>query len=262
MLLDAHAHLDHYADGKEIREVMEEIEREKIFTIAVSMDEASYTKTLRRAGRRPDVLPTFGIHPWEAPKHSRHLESFLPLIEKSPMIGEVGLDRRFVKDMDLFPAQRKVFEFFLAAAKQQKKIVNVHTSGAEAEICALLEKHEIERAIIHWYNGPEDVFQQLAARGCYFTFGVELRTNAHIQELAKTCPAERILTETDNPGGAKFLFGQQGRPKMIGSVVRDLAAVRGTTPEAMVQLIAGNFARLIQNDPHMAAAQRFFPKPE
>ena len=262
MLLDAHVHLDHYADGKEIREVMQEIENEKIFTIAVAMDEASYKRTLKRAERQPFVLPAFGIHPWEAPKHSRHMESFLPLLEKTPMIGEIGLDHRFVKESELWPAQRKVLEFFLAEAKRQKKLVNLHTTGAEGEAAALLEEHDIERAIVHWYNGPEDVFQRLAARGYHFSFGVELRTSPHIQTLARACPAAQLLTETDNPGAAKHLFGQQGRPKMIGGVVRDLAAARGVQPQDMVAQVAANFARLIQDDPHMGAARKFFPKPE
>jgi TatD DNase family protein len=259
MLLDAHAHLDHYADGTEIREVLEEIGRERIFTIAVAMDEVSYKKTVSRATRTPQVMSAFGIHPWEAPKHQRHLDSFRMLIEKTPLIGEIGLDHRFVKNVDLWPAQRRVFEFLLAAAKEQKKIVNLHSSGAEAEIAALLEDYEIERAIIHWYNGPEETFQNLVARGYHFTFGVELRTSVNIQALARACPAEQILTETDNPGGAKFLFGRQGRPKMIAEVVRDLATVRGVAPESIAESVAANFARLINDDPHMAGARSFFP---
>jgi TatD DNase family protein len=204
------------------------------------------------------VAPTFGIHPWEAPKHQRHLDSFRPLIDETPIIGEIGLDHRFVKDSELWPAQRKVFEFFLEAACEQKKIVNVHSSGAESEVLEALDEHDIERAIIHWYNGPEETFRRLVARGYHFTFGVELRTNAHIQALAKECPAELILTETDNPGGAKWLFGEQGMPRLLGGVVQHLAKARQTTPHAIVELVQANFLRLIAQDEPLASVRAKF----
>ena len=245
MLIDAHAHLDHYDSGNERRAALNEIDRERILTIAVAMNPASYDATKRLARGYKTIVPCFGIHPWEAPKHSRHLDSLLPQIAETPLIGEIGLDKKFVKDIDLYPAQRRVFDFFLAAAKQHNKIVNIHSSGAEADVLAALESHGIERAIVHWYNGPMDVFEKLVARGCYFTFGVELKSSPAIQMLARACPQERLLTETDNPGGAKWLFGQPGQPRIIGSVVASLAEVRGTSPAEMVEIVRQNFLRLI-----------------
>jgi Tat protein secretion system quality control protein TatD with DNase activity len=50
------------------------------------------------------------------------------------MIGEIGLDHHFIDDRSQYDAQLKVFEFFLSVAKEQKKIVNLHTKGAEREI--------------------------------------------------------------------------------------------------------------------------------
>jgi Tat protein secretion system quality control protein TatD with DNase activity len=40
------------------------------------------------------------------------------------MIGEIGLDYHFVQDTSTYPAQRKVLEFFLDAAREQEKIIN------------------------------------------------------------------------------------------------------------------------------------------
>jgi Tat protein secretion system quality control protein TatD with DNase activity len=58
-----------------------------------------------------------------------------------------------------------------------------------------------------------------------------------------------LLTETDNPGGLKWLKGELGMPRAIANVVETLAALRQSTPERIERLVHGNFARLIKDDP-------------
>ena len=64
------------------------------------------------------VLPTFGVHPWKAPEYVDHLEDLDKAMEQSPIFSEIGLDYYFVQDVSQDGAQRKVLEFFLAAAKR------------------------------------------------------------------------------------------------------------------------------------------------
>ncbi len=66
MLIDAHAHLDHYGD--ELESVLMEITQHEIFTISNSMDPSSYRRNLEIAEKCRLVLPTFGIHPRRAPE--------------------------------------------------------------------------------------------------------------------------------------------------------------------------------------------------
>ncbi len=116
----------------------------------------------------------------------------------------------WVEDRATYPIQREVLAFFLDAAHAQNKIVNLHTKGAEAEILELLERHRVERAIVHWYSGPLDIADALAARGALFSIGVELHTSALIQELARKLPLELLLSETDNPGQRGVVHRQAG----------------------------------------------------
>ncbi len=115
MLIDAHAHLDRY--GAELEAALAEIRREGILTLSNSMDIASYERNVAIAKSCDLVVPTFGVHPWNAPEYAKDLEKLEPLIEESPMIGEVGLDHFFIKEQLRYRDQRKVFEFFLAAAR-------------------------------------------------------------------------------------------------------------------------------------------------
>ena len=151
MFIDAHSHLDRYTE--DLEQSLDEISQHKIFTISNSMDLPSYERNLEIASRCNLVLPTFGIHPWNAPEYVDSLEDLRKAINQSPMIGEIGLDHHFVRDASQYPAQAQVFEFFLKAASQQGKIVILHTMGAEQEVLRLLRCHNIRRAIIHWYSG-------------------------------------------------------------------------------------------------------------
>src|SRR3972149_6003459 len=202
MLIDAHAHLDHYGD--ELESALGEIKQRHIFTIGNSMDLPSYRRNLEIAEMCDLVLPTFGVHPKRAPQYVNCLNELDKAIEQSPMIGEIGLDFHWVEDSSQTPAQKKVLEYFLAAAREQKKIVNLHTKGAEKEILDLLERYDIRRTIVHWYSGPADIFHALIDYGAYFTIGVEVFSAENIQAIAREVPAGQLLTETDNPGGLKW----------------------------------------------------------
>jgi TatD DNase family protein len=246
MLVDAHAHLDHYGDLLDA--AITEIRQHRIFTISTAMDISSYQKARKIGAQCELVLPTFGIHPWNAPEYADRLSEVIPFIEQSPLLGEIGLDFHWVKDASFFPAQRRVLEFFLAAARDQEKIVNLHTKGAEEEILRYLDRFEIKRAIIHWYSGPVDIFRELVARGYHFTIGVEVQSSTHIQALARDLPLGQLLTETDNPGGVKWLTGEMGLPRIVQHVVERVAQLKETTAIGIAQIVRENFLNILHGD--------------
>jgi TatD DNase family protein len=247
MLLDAHTHLDRY-DEAALDLALDEIVAQRILTVAVAMDPPSYARTQVIASRSPLVLPCFGIHPWEAHRYAHDLSTLQPFIDASPLLGEIGLDYVWDEDPAHYPAQRAVFAHFLQAAAEQDKIVNLHTKGAEHDIVAMLDRFGVRRAIVHWYSGPHDAFEALNARDCYFTFGVETPHSTAIQTLAQAAPLERILTETDGPGGLSWLTGEVGMPRHIHQVLQSLADLRGLGIVDMASIVAANWQRLIAGD--------------
>lgn len=259
MLIDIHAHLDRYED--KLDSALKEITQHRIFTLSNSMDLPSYKQNLEIGEKCDLVLPTFGIHPWNAPEYADQLEDLKETVEQTPIIGEIGLDYHSAEYTFQFTAQRKVFEFFLKEAKEQNKIVNLHTRGAEKEVLVLLQEYEIQRAIIHWYSGPLDILDKLVDTGAYFTIGVEVLDSEHIRTIARKLPSERMLTETDNPGGLMWAKGIFGMPSVIKEVVQAMAEVRNTTDQVIIQTVEKNFARLIEDDPRLSEINtKFFKK--
>jgi TatD DNase family protein len=255
MYVDAHSHLDKYSDV-ELSGVLETTERHRILTLSVSVDGPSFIRAEGIAARSAWVVPSFGVHPEEATRYVDSLGDVREFAGRSPVFGEIGLDYRTVDDESLYPAQRDVFEWFLDLARTQDKMVSVHCVGAEQDTADLLARYDSVRAIVHWYSGPLDVLQQMIDTGHMFSVGVEVLHSEHIRQVAAAIPTDQLLTETDNPGGPRWLTGDTGYPHLIIDIVDVLADVRGESRDNLVASVHGNLTRLVEDDVHLAPWRR------
>ncbi len=250
MYVDAHSHPEMYSDD-ELVGVLETIERHRILTLGVSIDVPSFVRTEGIATRSDLVVPSFGIHPSEASIYVDSIEDLDRFVDRSPMLGEIGLDYRFVTDESLYPAQQRVFRWMLHRARNQDKLVSIHCAGAEHDTVRLLSESGVERAIIHWFSGPLDVLDRMIEMGLMFSVGVEVLHSDHIRDIARAIPADQLLTETDNPGGPQWVTGDAGSPALIGDITDELARVRRVTRDELLALVRVNMAHLIENDSHL-----------
>ena len=251
MFIDAHAHLDKYSDN-EIDDIFATIERENIFTLSVSIDVPSFLRIEEIAAGSTRIVPAFGVQPWEAPRYTSSIGDIEQYVARSPFIGEIGLDHRFVTDKSHYGPQRDVFSHFLWLAREQDKLVNVHCVGAEHETVDVMRASGIERAIIHWYSGPLDALGAMIDEGYLFTVGVEVLHSDHIRDVATMIPTDQLLTETDNPGGPEWVTGERGHPGLIVDVVEALAGLRRIPPEEIQATVQANLLRLFVGDEHLA----------
>ncbi|NIP57762.1 MAG: TatD family hydrolase, partial [Gemmatimonadetes bacterium] len=213
-------------------------------TLAVSMDAASYEETVRIADPEPLIVPSFGIHPWEAPRFGADLDALAAALDDAPAIGEIGLDHHFVEDEGQYGTQRAVFEFFLDAAEGSGRLVNLHTTGAEVDVLECLRGRALPAVIVHWYSGPLELVDEFLELGAYFTVGVAVLRSKRIRRLAAALPSDRLLTETDNPGGWKWMTGEVGFPELLERVEDALAEIRGVERPALAEQVGANFLRV------------------
>jgi TatD DNase family protein len=192
MYIDAHAHLDKY--DSQLPHTIKEIEQYEIFTVSVSMDPEAYAKSKAIDEKTQWVVSTFGVHPWHAPTYHSQLEALQPLIDTSPMVGEIGLDYHFVTEPEKHALQQDVFVHFVKQGISQNKILNIHSKGAEADVDRILRELGARRVIIHWYSGPIQHLHALAEKGFYFTVGVEVLFSAAIQRI---CQSSAIVSAVD-----------------------------------------------------------------
>ena len=72
------------------------------------------------------------------------------------------------------------------------------------------------------------------------------------QAIARELPMIQLLTETDNPGGQKWLTGAVGMPQVIRQVIHKLAELKEADPKEVIRTIEANFIQLIRDDPWLA----------
>ena len=247
MLIDFHSHLNMYGYrrfGGSVDAPMRQVNRHRILTVSNSLDFASLRANRALAGRSRYVLPVFGIHPWTAPRYVNKLDAVAREIGPNRIVGEIGLDHFFIRDTRHYPSQRKVLELFLAEARSC--ILTLHTKGAESDVLALLRKYDGNGnvPVIHWYAGSVRTLKALLEMGVHFSIGPAVEFDKDIGNLARATPMDRILTETDNPGGPVICHKGIPMPGLIKRVVRALARAKGRTPAQVEQAVERNFRRL------------------
>lgn len=243
MLIDAHTHLDMF--GEALPAALNEIKQQQIFTLSVSIDVDSYKRTKTIAAENPLIVPLFGIHPWEAHRFADNLDSLTPFMAESPMLGEIGLDFFFMTDKSLYPKQFAVFDAFLDTAVSQQKIVNIHAKGAETAVLERLEQFRPPNPIVHWYSGPIELIDRYLAVDTYFSIGVGLLYAKQIEQILTAIPANRLLSETDNPDAYQHFAHQPGSPSLIHAVVNKISQQKKLPSDELVALIGQNFERLL-----------------
>ena len=251
MLIDFHTHLDFYK-SEELEKQLAEFSG---IIVAAAVDEESYLKNIaisqhtKTTARACHIIPTFGIHPNRANDNAALLDNpataarLAGYLDQSPLIGEIGMD--FCWSKSSHENQEKVFRWFLEYCNRTGKACVIHTKDAEQEICDILTDYPKARPIIHWYDGPENIFHEFIRRGYPQTFGVETMRSQHLQNLLRLTPPELLLAETDNPDSEPWLGGSRSDVALIERVYEELSGLLGLPRPQLEKIMEENFHRLI-----------------
>lgn len=250
MLIDFHTHLDFYKQN----ELKQQLNEFSGTIVAASVDEKSFLTNCdiaKTATRACHIIPTFGIHPNHADENAALLDDqvtytrFASYLDSSPVIGEIGMDYCWSKCSR--ENQEKVFRWFLDYCNKTKKACVIHTKDAEQEVCDILSDYPNAQPIIHWYDGPENIFREFIRRGYPQTFGVETIRSAHIQKLLRLTPHDLLLIETDNPDSEPWLGGTRNDVGLIERVYNEIAGLLKMNRPALEKIIEENFNRILSN---------------
>jgi TatD DNase family protein len=231
-ILDAHVHLPAYPDPAE---VVASARMRGITLASVTVSAAEAATNFRLREENPSTVRCFlGVHPSEAVAARGDLEKLGALWKEADGVGEVGLDPKYSEispgsdQMDLFKAQ-------VAVAERLKKPLQVHSRGAEDECLDVLEGHSLRSLLMHWFEGEDSVARVLSGER-FVSFGPAILYSKKLLRIAKRCPPEVVLAESDGPVAFGALGGAEG-PGLIPSVAFKLAEVWGKSlDEALLQL--------------------------
>jgi TatD DNase family protein len=203
-LYDAHNHLqDERLASWRDRLVVEAASVGAIRMVVNGSCEEDWPAVLELARRYPQVIPSFGYHPWYVRQRTaRWQERLVECLDTVPSaVGEIGLDR-WIKDHDL-AAQEEVFAWQLRLAAERNLPVSIHCLQAWGLLYDILRREPRPACgfLLHSYGGPLEMVNPLADLGAYFSlpgyFAHERK--ARQRETFRHVPIDRLLLETDAP---------------------------------------------------------------
>ncbi|QOJ78488.1 TatD family hydrolase [Infirmifilum lucidum] len=199
------------------------------------------------------VFVTLGLHPVQvADMDDEEIELYKELVYQHANrivgIGEIGLDRFWVKSEEEYARTRRVFLEMLEVAEKIGKPVVVHSRKAEEEVVDILTSFSLEENVLmHSFTGNMTTAKKALDMGFYFSVNYKVRDTKNMRKIARSFPLEHILTETDAP----FLspHGGVNTPLSVKVVIEEIASLRGSQPEEIDKITTENaikFYRIAQ----------------
>ncbi len=252
MLADSHCHLNYKGLQEQQQEVLERARARGVTAMLnIATRESEWDAVLATAEREPDVWATVGIHPHEADQHP-HVDT-AKLVERARHprivgIGESGLDYHY--DHSDRERQRTSFRAHIAAAREARVPIIVHTRDAEDDTATIL-REEMEQGayagVIHCFTASDAFADQALELGLFISISgiVTFRNAVELQATAARLPRERLLIETDAPFLAPVPHrGKTGEPGFVADTAVFLAKLRNEDPEELQRYTAENFHTL------------------
>lgn len=236
MIIDTHCHLNfpQFDDDREaVLARAYENGVKKMITIGCRPDD--FAKTLKIAESHEGVFSALGIHPCDCG------EADFSALEKASKnnsvvaIGETGFDFFHEKNPS-YEVQTESFLRHIELAKKLEKPVIIHLRNAEKEARDFLEEHSNFSFEVHCFCGDWDFAKFLLDRGASLGFGgifTFKNCEPAMLEVAKKCPQDRILLETDAPFLAPMPHrGKRNEPGFTRHIAEFLAHLREEDFEA------------------------------
>jgi TatD DNase family protein len=257
---DAHNHLQDERFATRRRELIESAAQVGVARMVVNGScEADWPQVRELAQQFPQVLPSFGYHPWylgeRTSEWQKNLRQFL---DGAPgAIGEIGLDR-WKPDLP-YDGQEEAFAWQLRLGAERNLPVSIHCLQAWGRLHELLRQNPrpARGFLLHSYGGSKEMIEPLANLGAYFSFpGFFMHPRKTRQrEAFRAVPLERLLIETDAPDQLlpeshnRFQVKDESgkslnHPANLGAIYEFMAQERSMALDEFTARIEANFSRL------------------
>lgn len=253
-LIDTHTHLDFEPFDADRGEVLARCGAAGVERILVlGVHQANWERVWQLAQDQPEVYAALGLHPVflkdHRPEHIDSLREWLQRLrgeDKLCAIGEIGLDY-YIEDPDK-ERQQHLLEAQLDMADEFELPVLLHVRRAHAPMIASLKQRKLKRAgIAHAFSGSWEEAREYIRMGYKLGLGgAGTWPQAHrMHRVLQQLPLESIVLETDAPDITPHSHaGQRNSPEFLPDICRELAELRGISPEELADASYRNSCEL------------------
>jgi TatD DNase family protein len=256
-VIDTHCHLagpEFAADLDAVIQRAREARLAHAFVILAADDKEELRQGREVATRWPDVRFSVGIHPHAAGAYATDPDRVTELVEaaiaEQPLtrgLGEIGLDYHY--DFAPREVQQEVFRQQIRLARRRRLPIVIHTREAEEHTFKILRDEAAAEVggVFHCFTGDREMARRALDAGFHISLAgiVTFPRAIELQEVAKVVPIDRLLIETDSPYLAPVPHrGTRNEPANVVRIAEAVAALRGSSTEAIGEAALQNFTRL------------------
>lgn len=255
MYVDSHCHLS-FPELKEklpeIRAAMAQAQVDRALCICTTLEEFDEVHALALA--YDNFWASAGVHPDNEGVREPSLADLLALAQKPRVValGETGLDyyRLNGRDVAEMEWQRERFRVHIRASRETGLPLVIHTRSASDDTLAILREEGGSlgvTGVFHCFTETLDVARAALDLGFYISFSgiLTFKNAAELRDVARFVPIDRCLIETDSPYLAPVPYrGKTNNPSYVPFVARQVAELKGLTPEVVGEHTSRNFERL------------------
>ncbi|GAB3669990.1 TatD family hydrolase [Saccharopolyspora tripterygii] len=239
--VDSHTHLDACGakTAEDVRAIVDRAQSAgvgRVVTVADDLDSARWAVEAATWDER--VFAAVALHPTRTKDFSAGDRAALEELAAHPRVvavGETGLD--YYWDYSPPEPQQEAFRWHIDLAKRTGKPLMIHDREAHDDILRILDEEGApEKVVFHCFSGDAEFAKSCVAKGYVLSFAgtATFRNAKSLREAAESVPLEQMLVETDAPFLTPHPFrGRPNQPYCVNYTLRDLAELRGMTPDEL-----------------------------
>jgi TatD DNase family protein len=263
MMFDSHCHLSSPQLASQIDDVMQrarDANVTRVLNIADSLPNSREVSIQAQElqSRGFDIFATVGVHPQKALEFDGSTIDELRELSNHPLvcaIGEIGLDYVYDDRHPEYPGatrevQESVFRAQLDLAVELNLPVVIHNRDADEALLKVVEDYAGKvRGVFHCFGSSTGVAMRVLDLGFHlgFTGLITFKNAETVRDVARLCPLEKTLIETDAPYLAPVPFrGKINEPSFVPLVAKQLAEIHNLPVEEIGEITTRNACELFR----------------
>ena len=261
MFFDSHCHLTSDSLASQLPGVLQRAREANVTRVlnigdTIESSHAALSQIEIAKSHGVEMRASAGVHPQNALQFSFQetigvLRS-LAQNKNVAAIGEIGLDFVYDDKHEKYPGasremQAGVFRAQLDLARELNLPVVLHSRESDEAMLQILSEYSDVRGVVHCFGSSVEVAERVLDLGFHlgFTGIISFKNAGEIREVAKICPLEKMLIETDAPYLAPIPHrGKTNEPSFVPFVAGVLAGLRERSIEEIGEITSHNAQRL------------------
>lgn len=251
---DSHSHLNLPDFESDQEEVVNQMKTDNIGTLTVGTSLETSKEAVRLSKLHDNLFACIGLHPNEVANEIFNKEDYKNLLgEKTVSVGECGLDyfrgeKRAPQEIEF----RKQIDF--ALENDLPLMLHIRprkgTMDAYEDTLSILEEYKKTtgdklRGQAHFFAGTKEIAKRFLDLGFYISFTGVITFTKDYDEVLKSIPLDRILTETDSPFVAPVPHrGHRSEPSYVIEVYKKMAEIKEVSLEELKNTVKNNLKTL------------------